>query len=76
MRYLKSNIFFQVPSDFDVASSKSRFIGEEIPVFELIGSVHPIQPFEMYEIDSDARLVYNYLKAYRSGFINTLFIPG
>ena len=30
----------------------------------------------MYDIDPDARLVYKYLRAYKSGRINALFVPG
>ena len=54
----------------------SRFVNEEIPAFGLTGTPCLVEPKEIFDIDNDARLVYNYLQAYKSGRINSLYIPG
>ena len=73
---LTNPITAQVPAEPDYEEAMERFIKEEIPVFGLIGKKCVIRPDAMYDIDDDARLVYDYLQAYRSGRINSLYNPG
>ena len=75
-KHTKLYYILQVPSEYNYEAALFRFINEEIPAFGLTGVPRLIEPREMYDIDDDARLVYNYLQAYKSGRINSLYNPG
>ena len=72
------------PSDDDLLSdhgplsdneSLSVFV-KQFPVFAAYGRGHCIDAAEQFDIDEDALIVYQYLRACDNGRINSLYVPG
>ena len=68
----------QVPkrNSADSEASLESFILYDVPVFSLIGNKTLIDPLSDYDIDEDARLVFKFMKAYKTERINTLYFEG
>lgn len=66
----------KVPNAGSVEESFTTFIESDVPTFGLTGHKKLIDPLMDYDIDADAQLVYKYMRAYKTGRINTLCLEG
>lgn len=66
----------QVPNADASENSLKSFIENDVPIFGLIGRHMNIDSMEDYDIDEDARLVYKYMNAYKTGRINSIWLEG
>lgn len=62
--------------DFENTKESLSVFIEQFPVLSMYGLKKCIKEDDQFDIDDDALLVYNYLKAYKTGKINSLYIEG